>query len=137
MSIERNHLLVRVNLIGSSTERSLPQRSLSSDLHFISSSPLATDYVIKAPTMTSSHVKRDNSLVKFLNKSKSSEKNRSWLEELQKNFVEAITKGQMATNQLLVEVIEKAMTSLERLPEERLFKRSSKGTSTSFVSEVI
>ncbi|XP_076824206.1 protein broad-minded-like [Clavelina lepadiformis] len=143
LSIERNHLLVRALTIGGEGERKLPptmlQASLSTNnvreknlyvwplFHHL---PIPREYTPTTPAPSS--MKKDSPLSRFLMKTKSVDKNRQWLEQLQSTFVKLMTTQPGAfRGGIIPEVLEKVIHAQERMPEKRIFKRKTTLSKTS------
>nr|XP_018668106.1 protein broad-minded-like [Ciona intestinalis] len=133
LSIERNYLLVKTHMIGGEGERLLPSRSLDDNsqqrrqrhyvwplfYHF----PIPKEYTPTIASQTS--MKKESALSRFLASSKSSEKNRQWLEQLRSTFCKVMkTAASTVRGGVLIETIEKTIQALERMPEERVFKKT-------------
>nr|XP_025976324.1 protein broad-minded-like [Dromaius novaehollandiae] len=89
VSIERNHVLVRINLIGGPEERILPLRALDkgSDPYpwpMFSSFPLPKCYRSKIPRKAD--FRQDNDLDKLLSLLKNPDKQTGWAENCRKQF---------------------------------------------------
>ncbi|KAM4771016.1 protein broad-minded [Rhinophrynus dorsalis] len=92
LSVERNHLLIQMNVIGGPHERILPPRALlqSNDPYpwpMFSSYPLPKCYILETPLKQA--IKQDNDLYKFLS-SKNTVTKTSWLENCQRLFCKTI-----------------------------------------------
>ncbi|XP_074943633.1 protein broad-minded isoform X3 [Phalacrocorax aristotelis] len=89
LSVERNHVLVRINLIGGPQERILPLRVLDkgSDPYpwpMFSSLPLPKCYIAEIPRKA--EFRQDKDLDKLLSLLKSPEKQTGWMEICRKQF---------------------------------------------------
>ncbi|XP_041109032.1 protein broad-minded [Polyodon spathula] len=111
LSVERNHILVRVNLVGGPSERFLPPRALQKGIDpypwpMFSSYPLPKSYVIEVPKKSAS--KQDSEISKFLASSKNSEKQIGWLEHCKKQFCKTMTtKPDAIRGNVLADLLEK------------------------------
>ncbi|XP_007897852.2 LOW QUALITY PROTEIN: protein broad-minded [Callorhinchus milii] len=113
LSVEMNHILVRMNLVGGPTERILPSRALqkANDPHpwpLFASFPLPKCYLQEAPKQFP--LKQDNEFSKLL---KNSEKQASWLENCRKQFCKTMTtKPDIIKGSILAELLETVVTHL-------------------------
>nr|XP_014349915.1 PREDICTED: protein broad-minded isoform X2 [Latimeria chalumnae] len=94
LSIERNHILIRMNLTGGPSERVLPPRALQkgNDPYpwpMFSSYPLAKHYLPEASKVPV--FKQDCELSKLLSSSKNPETQANWLENCKKMFCKTMT----------------------------------------------
>ncbi|MGH0149994.1 UNVERIFIED_CONTAM: hypothetical protein FKN15_044526 [Acipenser sinensis] len=111
LSVERNHILVRVNLVGGPSERFLPPRALQKGIDpypwpMFSSYPLPKSYIIEVPKKSAS--KQDSEICKFLASSKNSEKQTGWLEHCKKQFCKTMmTKPDAIRGNVLADLLEK------------------------------
>ncbi|RXM31294.1 hypothetical protein EOD39_7152 [Acipenser ruthenus] len=111
LSVERNHILVRVNLVGGPSERFLPPRALQKGIDpypwpMFSSYPLPKSYIIEVPKKSAS--KQDSEICKFLASSKNSEKQTVWLEHCKKQFCKTMmTKPDAIRGNVLADLLEK------------------------------
>ncbi|XP_048452545.1 protein broad-minded isoform X2 [Rhincodon typus] len=122
LSVERNHILVRMNLIGGPSERVLPPRVLQkgNDPYrwpLFSSYPLPKCYLqepLKKPS-----VKQDHELSKLL---KNSENQIGWLENCKKQFCKIMkSKPDAIKGSILVELLEKVVGHLSDNPSDCFF----------------
>jgi len=68
----------------------------------------------------------ESSLSRFLTKTKLNDKNRHWLDQLRSAFVKALVSSPSAIRGgVVVDILEKAIAAQERMPEERVFKKTS------------
>ncbi|KAH0622269.1 hypothetical protein JD844_024422 [Phrynosoma platyrhinos] len=127
LSVERNHILVRINHIGGPTERILPPRILhkGDDPYpwpMFSSYPLPTCYFAEFPRKTDSRQDDDASkLISFL---KNPDKQLGWLENVQRQFCEIMeNKPNVVSGTNLAELIQKFVLHLSETPSECYFNR--------------
>ncbi|XP_048387380.2 protein broad-minded isoform X2 [Stegostoma tigrinum] len=123
LSVERNHILVRMNLIGGPSERVLPPRVLqkgNDPYHWplFSSYPLPECYLrepLKKPS-----VKQDHELSKLL---KNSENQTGWLENCKNQFHKIMkSKPDAIKGSILVELLEKVVGHLSDNPSHCFFR---------------
>ncbi|XP_072355460.1 protein broad-minded isoform X1 [Scyliorhinus torazame] len=123
LSVERNHILVRMNLIGGPSERVLPPRVLQkgNDPYrwpLFSSYPLPKCY-LREP-LKNLALKQDNEFNKML---KNSEKQTGWLGNCKKHFCKIMTsKPDIIKGNILVELLEKVVDHLSYNPSECFFR---------------
>ncbi|NXU84276.1 BROMI protein, partial [Xiphorhynchus elegans] len=116
LSVERNHILVRINLIGGPQERILPLRALDkgSDPYpwpMFSSFPLPKCYLAEIPRKA--EFRQDKDLDKLLTLLKSPEKQISWTENCRKQFCKVMkARSDSITGPILGELIEKFVSHL-------------------------
>lgn len=124
LSVERNHVLVRANIIGGPMERILPPRILQkgSDPYpwpMFSSYPLPHCYWLE---VTRHDLKQDNDLGKLLLRFKMSDKQNEWIENCRKQFCKMMkTKPDIISGSALVELLEKFVFHLSESPSECYF----------------
>ncbi|XP_074846761.1 protein broad-minded isoform X4 [Carettochelys insculpta] len=125
LSIERNHVLVRINLMGGPTERILPQRVLNQGTDpypwpMFSSYPLPQCYLSDAPRKAD--VRQDNDLSKLLASLKNPDKQLAWIENCRRQFCKIMkTKPDVINGTILAEIIEKFVLHLSENPSECYF----------------
>ncbi|XP_078398297.1 protein broad-minded isoform X4 [Cetorhinus maximus] len=123
LSVERNHILVRMNLIGGPSERVLPPRVLQkgNDPYrwpLFSSYPLPKCYLRES--LKNLTLKQDNEFNKLL---KNSEKQTDWLKNCKKQFCKImISKPDIIKGSILVELLEKVVGHLSDNPSECFFR---------------
>ncbi|XP_007484560.1 protein broad-minded isoform X2 [Monodelphis domestica] len=93
LSVERNHVLVRLNLVGGPSERILPARALQKGddpypWPMFSSCPLPNCYVSEITKRIDS--KQDNDFGKLLSPSKISDKQAEWIENCRVQFCQTM-----------------------------------------------
>lgn len=125
LSVERNHVLVRISHVGGPTERILPPRILhkADDPYpwpMFSSYPLPTCYLAEFPRKTDS--RQDGDVNKLLSALKNPEKQQGWIEKLQSQFCEIMeNKPNVITGTNLAELIERFVLHLSESPSECYF----------------
>ncbi|KGL86361.1 Protein broad-minded, partial [Charadrius vociferus] len=116
LSVERNHVLVRINLIGGPQERILPLRVLDkgSDPYpwpMFSSFPLPNCYLAEIPRKA--EFRQDKDLDKLLSLLKSPEKQAGWGEICRKQFCKVMkARPDIISGTILAELIEKFVSHL-------------------------
>ncbi|XP_074943637.1 protein broad-minded isoform X6 [Phalacrocorax aristotelis] len=116
LSVERNHVLVRINLIGGPQERILPLRVLDkgSDPYpwpMFSSLPLPKCYIAEIPRKA--EFRQDKDLDKLLSLLKSPEKQTGWMEICRKQFCKVMkARPDIISGTVLAELIEKFVSHL-------------------------
>ncbi|KAM4816878.1 protein broad-minded [Urocitellus parryii] len=125
LSVERNHILVRINLVGGSSERILPPRILEKGddpypWPMFSSYPLPPCYL---PEVTrNADIKQDNDLGKLLLLFKMSDEQTEWIENCQKQFCKMMkAKPDVISGSALVELLETFVLHLTENPSECYF----------------
>ncbi|NWX90911.1 BROMI protein, partial [Nothoprocta pentlandii] len=127
LSIERNHILVRINLIGGPQERILPLRVLDkgSDPYpwpMFSSLPLPKCYVSKIPKKAD--FRQDNDLDKLLSLLKNPDKPTGWAENCRRLFCKVMkAKPDIISGTILAELIEKFVSHLSESPLDCYFSK--------------
>ncbi|XP_075354763.1 protein broad-minded isoform X2 [Mycteria americana] len=116
LSVERNHVLVRINLIGGPQERILPLRVLDkgSDPYpwpMFSSFPLPKCYLAEVPRKA--EFRQDKDLDKLLSLLKSPDKQTGWTEICRKQFCKVMkARPDIISGTILAELIEKFVSHL-------------------------
>ncbi|XP_072913480.1 protein broad-minded isoform X1 [Hemitrygon akajei] len=123
LSVERNHILVRMDLVGGASERVLPPRVLQKENDpypwpLFSSYPIPKCY-LQEPVKN--HVpKQDNEVIKLL---KNSEKQGDWLECCKKLLCKTMTtRPEIIKGNTLAELLEKVVEYSSNNPPECFFK---------------
>uniref|UniRef100_A0A2K6CAZ3 Protein broad-minded n=1 Tax=Macaca nemestrina TaxID=9545 RepID=A0A2K6CAZ3_MACNE len=125
LSVERNHVLVRINLVGGPLERILPPRILEkSDNPYpwpmFSSYPLPNCYL--SDITRNAGIKQDNDLGKLLLCLKISDKQTEWIVNCRRQFCKMMkTKPDIISGEALVELLEKFVLHLTESPSECYF----------------
>ncbi|XP_049551454.1 protein broad-minded isoform X5 [Orcinus orca] len=126
LSVERNHVLVRINLIGGPMERILPPRILEKGddpypWPMFSSYPLPDCYLSDRVTRNAD-LKQDNDLGKLLLHFKMSDKQTEWIENCRRQFCKMMkVKPDIISGDALVELLEKFVLHLSESPSECYF----------------
>nr|XP_058163322.1 protein broad-minded isoform X1 [Dasypus novemcinctus] len=125
LSVERNHVLVRISVIGGPLERNLPPRMLEkgNDPYpwpMFSSYPVPNYYLPEVSR--NDDIKQDNDLVKFLLHFKISDKQTEWIDNCRRQFCKMIkVKPDIISGAALVELLEKFVFHLSESPSECYF----------------
>ncbi|XP_010129410.1 PREDICTED: protein broad-minded, partial [Buceros rhinoceros silvestris] len=125
LSVERNHVLVRINTIGGPQERILPSRVLDkgSDLYpwpMFSSLPLPKCYLAEIPGKA--ELRRDKDLDKLLALLRSPEKQTGWTEVCRKQFCKVVkARPDIISGTVLAELIEKFVSHLSESQSDCYF----------------
>ncbi|XP_044866040.1 protein broad-minded isoform X2 [Mauremys mutica] len=125
LSVERNHILVRINLTGGPAERILPQRVLNKGTDpypwsMFSSYPLPRCYLSEAPRKAD--FRQDSDLNKLLAFFKNPDKQLVWIENCRKQFCKIMkAKPDVISGTILAELIEKFVLHLSENPSECYF----------------
>ncbi|CAI9164142.1 unnamed protein product [Rangifer tarandus platyrhynchus] len=126
LSVERNHVLVRINLIGGPMERILPPRLLEKGNEpypwpMFSSYPLPSCYLSDCVTR-STDLKQDDDLGKLLLCFKMSDKQTAWIENCRRQFCKIMkAKPDIISGGALVELLENFVLHLSESPSECYF----------------
>ncbi|XP_073931565.1 protein broad-minded isoform X3 [Castor canadensis] len=125
LSVERNHVLVRINLIGGPLERILPPRMIdkgddSYSWPMFSSYPLPHRYLSEVARNVD--VKQDSDLGKLLFCFKMSDKQTEWIENCRRQFCKMMkAKPDIISGGALVELLEKFVLHLTENASECYF----------------
>ncbi|XP_021150133.2 protein broad-minded isoform X1 [Columba livia] len=125
LSVERNHVLVRINLIGGPQERILPSRVLDegNDPYIwpmFSSFPLPRCYLAEIPRKAK--FRQDKDLDKLLLLLKSPEKQTGWTEICRKLFCKVMkARPEIISGTILAELIEKFVSQLSESQSDCYF----------------
>uniref|UniRef100_A0A673T6N4 Protein broad-minded n=1 Tax=Suricata suricatta TaxID=37032 RepID=A0A673T6N4_SURSU len=125
LSVERNHVLVRINFIGGPMERILPPRVLQKGddpypWPMFSSYPLPNCYL--SEVTKNADLKQDNDLGKLLLRFKISDKQTEWIENCRKQFCKMMkAKPDIISGSALPELLEKFVLHLSESPAECYF----------------
>ncbi|XP_068866991.1 protein broad-minded isoform X1 [Aphelocoma coerulescens] len=129
LSVERNHVLVRINLIGGPQERILPLRELDkgSGLYpwpMFSSFPVPKYYLSETPRKA--EFRQDKDLDKLLTLLKSPDKPTGWAEICRKQFCKVMkTSPDSISGSILAELIEKFVSHLSESRMDCYFSTGS------------
>ncbi|KAG7316381.1 hypothetical protein KOW79_019922 [Hemibagrus wyckioides] len=125
LSVERNHILVRMNVIGGPSERRLPPRALQkgNDPYpwpIFSAFPVPTCYTLELPK--TSWTKQDSEVSAFLTSSKDGERDENWMDNCRRHLCKAITtKSSVLTGSVLADLLERAVLHLSSSPPHCFF----------------
>ncbi|XP_021566459.1 protein broad-minded [Carlito syrichta] len=125
LSVERNHVLVRINLTGGPSERILPPRMLEKGddpypWPMFSSYPLPKCYLLEVTR--SAHIKQDSDIGKLLSHFKMSDKQAEWIESCRRQFCKMMkSKPDVISGGALVEMLENFVLHLTESPSECYF----------------
>ncbi|KAH0507839.1 Protein broad-minded [Microtus ochrogaster] len=125
LSVERNHVLVRINLIGGPLERILPPRMLEKGddpypWPMFSSYPLPNCYLSAVPR--SADMKQDSDIGKLLSCFKISDKQTEWIENCRRQFCKTMkSKPDAVSGGALGELLENFVLHLSENPSECYF----------------
>ncbi|XP_030628390.1 protein broad-minded [Chanos chanos] len=124
LSVERNHVLVRMGVVGGPSERTLPPRALQkgSDPYpwpMFSSYPLPKCYIHQVPKTVS---RQDTELSVFLASSKDAERDESWMEQCRRQYCKALTtKPSSLSGNVLADLLEMVVLHLSSSPAHCFF----------------
>ncbi|XP_062042678.1 protein broad-minded isoform X3 [Lepus europaeus] len=125
LSVERNHVLVRISLVGGPLERILPPRILEKGddpypWPMFASYPLPKCYLSEAKR--NADIKLDNDLGNLLLCFKVSDKQTEWIENCRRQFCKVMkAKPDIISGSALVELLEKFVFHLTESPSECYF----------------
>ncbi|TSP57610.1 Protein broad-minded [Bagarius yarrelli] len=123
LSVDRNHLLVRINVIGGPSERRLPSRALQkgNDPYpwpIFSSFPVPACYTLEMSK--TSWTKQDSEVSAFL--TKEGERDENWMDNCRRHLCKAIsTKSSVLTGSVLADLLERAVLHLSSSPPHCFF----------------
>ncbi|XP_044024857.1 protein broad-minded isoform X2 [Siniperca chuatsi] len=125
LSVERSHVLVRVNVVGGPSERKLPPRALQEGgdpypWPMFSSYPLPHCYTLDPPKIH--HNSQDSEISAFLESSKDSKNEEGWMEICRKQYSKVMTsKPDILTGKVLADLLEKVVAHLSNSATECFF----------------
>ncbi|XP_027972869.1 protein broad-minded isoform X2 [Eumetopias jubatus] len=125
LSVERNHVLVRINFIGGPMERILPPRVLEKGddpypWPMFSSYPLPNCYL--SEVTRNADLKNDSDLGKLLLRFKMSDKQTEWIENCRRQFCKMMkAKPDIISGSALLELLEKFVLHLSESASECYF----------------
>ncbi|XP_035280107.1 protein broad-minded isoform X1 [Anguilla anguilla] len=126
LSVERNHVLVRVSTVGGPSERRLPPRGLQKGTDpypwpMFSSYPLPKHYIIDAPRTPRG--KQDSEMSAFLaGAPRDEEKEGDWMRSCRRLFCKAMTsKSNIVSGSVLADLLEKTVSHLAASPTDCFF----------------
>ncbi|XP_059368287.1 protein broad-minded isoform X2 [Carassius carassius] len=116
LSVERNHILVRIGTVGGPSERRLPPRALQrgNDPYpwpMVSTYPLPKYYILDMPKTL--RTKQESEISAFLASSKETERDASWMEDCRRQFCKIMaTKSNTLTGYVLADFLERVVLHL-------------------------
>ncbi|XP_040920473.1 protein broad-minded isoform X3 [Toxotes jaculatrix] len=125
LSVERNHVLVRVSLVGGPSERRLPPRALQEGEHpypwpMFSSYPLPHCYTLDPPQIL--HNSQDSEISAFLASSKDTKSEGSWMKICRQQYCKVMTsKPSVLTGKVLGDLLETVVAHLSNSATECFF----------------
>ncbi|XP_031437936.1 protein broad-minded [Clupea harengus] len=125
LSVERNHALVRMSVIGGPSERRLPPRALlkGNDPYpwpMFCSYPVPRHYILDGPK--TSRGRQESELSAFLASSKDAQLDDSWMDSCRRLYCKVMTtKASIITGNVLCDLLEKAVLHLSSSPAECFF----------------
>ncbi|XP_031717290.1 protein broad-minded isoform X3 [Anarrhichthys ocellatus] len=125
LSVERNHVLVRVGVVGGPSERKLPPRSLQEGEDpypwpMFSSYPPPDCYTLDPPQIH--HDSQDSEIGTFLPLSKDLKSKDSWMEICRRQYCRAMTsEPNILTGKVLADLLEKVAAHLSNSAAECFF----------------
>ncbi|XP_008287243.1 protein broad-minded [Stegastes partitus] len=125
LSVERNHVLVRVSAIGGPSERRLPARALQEGEHpypwpMFSCYPLPRCYSLDPPEIQ--HSLQDSEISAFLASPKDSNNDESWMENCRRQYCKVMTsEPNILTGKVLADLLEKVVAHLSSSATECFF----------------
>ncbi|XP_076612190.1 protein broad-minded isoform X3 [Chaetodon auriga] len=125
LSVERNHVLVRVSVVGGPSERKLPPRALQEGEDpypwpMFSGCPLPQCYTSEPPEVHQDS--RDSEISAFLGSSEDSKDEDGWMENCRRLYCEAMTsKPNVVTGKVLADLLEKVVVHLSNSSSECFF----------------
>uniref|UniRef100_UPI0037E99F39 protein broad-minded n=1 Tax=Semicossyphus pulcher TaxID=241346 RepID=UPI0037E99F39 len=125
LSVERNHVLVRVSVVGGPSERKLPPRALQEGgdpypWPMFSSYPLPPCYTLDPPNIH--HNSQDAEISAFLASSKDSKNEESWMEMCRREYCRVMTsKPNVLTGNVLADLLQTVVAHLSGSATECFF----------------
>nr|XP_033504941.1 protein broad-minded isoform X2 [Epinephelus lanceolatus] len=125
VSVERNHVLVRISVVGGPSERKLPPRALQEGEEpypwpMFSSYPLPPCYTLGPAKIH--HSSQDSNISSFLASSKDSKNEEGWMETCRRQYCKVMTsKPNMLTGKMLADLLEKVVAHLSNSATECFF----------------
>ncbi|TMS11937.1 Protein broad-minded, partial [Larimichthys crocea] len=125
LSVERNHVLVRVSVVGGPSERKLPPRALQEGEDpypwpMFSSHPLPHCYTLDPSKIHQNS--QDSEISAFLVSSKDSKSEESWMEMCRRQYCKVMTsKPNSLTGKVLADLLEKVVAHLSNSATECFF----------------
>ncbi|KAL2081912.1 hypothetical protein ACEWY4_021730 [Coilia grayii] len=125
LSVERNHVLVRMGVIGGPSERRLPPRALvkGSDPYpwpMFSSYPVPRQYILDGPK--TSRGRQESELSVFLSSWREAQQDEGWMDSCRRLYCKAMTtKASTISGSVLCDLLEKAVLHLSTSPADCVF----------------
>ncbi|XP_034555968.1 protein broad-minded isoform X2 [Notolabrus celidotus] len=125
LSVERNHVLVRVGVVGGPSERKLPPRALQEGEHpypwpMFSSYPLPRCYTLDPPNID--HDSQDSEISALLASSKDIKNKNSWMEMCRRQYCKTMnSKPNVLTGKVLADLLETVVAHLSSSASECFF----------------
>ncbi|XP_026196456.1 protein broad-minded [Anabas testudineus] len=141
LSVERNHVLVRVSVVGGSSERRLPPRALQEGEHpypwpMFSSYPLPYCYTLDPPKIQ--QTSQDCEISAFLASSKDTKNEEGWMEICRKHYCEVLnSKPNSLTGKVLADLLEKVVAHLSSSATECFFSPAESKAEEESVKSVV
>ncbi|XP_060947669.1 protein broad-minded [Limanda limanda] len=145
LSVERNHVLVRVSVVGGPAERRLPPRALQEGddpypWPMFSSCPPPRCYSSDPPRILQHS--QDSEIVAFLASPVEAESEESWMETCRRLYCRVMTSDpSILTGKVLADLLDKVVVHLSSSPTERFFsaaqyKAEEKSVTSAVLSSV-
>ncbi|XP_029352515.1 protein broad-minded [Echeneis naucrates] len=125
LSVERNHVLVRVGVVGGPSERRLPPRALQEGgdpypWPMFSTYPPPPCYTLDPPKVL--HTQQDSEISAFIVSSKDTKSEESWMVICRRLYCKVMTsKPSVLTGKVLADLLEKVVTHLSNTAAECFF----------------
>ncbi|XP_074540670.1 protein broad-minded [Halichoeres trimaculatus] len=125
LSVERNHVLVRVSVVGGPSERKLPPRALQEGEHpypwpMFSSCPPPSCYTLDPPN--TDHNIQDPELTAFLASSQDTKNKDGWMEMCRRHYCRVMkSKPNVLTGKVLADLLETVVAHLSSSASECFF----------------
>ncbi|XP_047184716.1 protein broad-minded isoform X3 [Scophthalmus maximus] len=116
LSVERNHVLVRVGVVGGPSERRLPPRALQEGEDpypwpMFSSHPLPPCYTLDLPNIL--HISQDSEITSFLSASVDAASEEGWMLICRRHYCDAMTSEPgILTGHVLADLLDKVVAHL-------------------------
>ncbi|XP_069580309.1 protein broad-minded [Brachyistius frenatus] len=125
LSVERNHVLVRVSAVGGPSERTLPSRAIDEGDHpypwpMFSCDPLPRCYALDPPEGLQNS--KDSEISAFLASSADPKNDDSWMEKCRRLYCKTMTsKPNILTGEVLADLLDKVVAHLASSATECFF----------------
>ncbi|KAM8725656.1 protein broad-minded isoform 4-T4 [Acanthopagrus schlegelii] len=146
LSVERNHVLVRVSVVGGPSERTLPPRALQEGEDpypwpMFSSYPLPQCYTLEPPKIH--HNSQDSELIAFLASPKEPTNQEDWMDICRRHYCRVMTSkpNSILNGNVLADLLEKVVAHLSNSSTECFFspaqyKAEEKSVKSAAISSV-